>query len=274
VNEKVVFDVSPSGGSFASVSEIWSAVTETAHVVAYGSGVEGVSVYVVAGPELWPNDCEAPAGHSIENAAGLAVTLSLKSMTINESTGTFDVPFAGDAPVIDGAVSAGLAVVKDSVWFAAIVSGGSVESPSVTSLAVTSTTHVTPAGSGDVGVSVNVAAGDDVCVNSRGEPSGHSRLKALAEAVTLSLKLIVMVELTETLLAPVAGVVLLTLGALSPLPHGATAVAVLRGAGVPIAKSLLLASVSVQPWTARSAANVVEIDPVGPLPSKQFVPVP
>src|SRR5688572_21360942 len=68
VNETVAFEVSPSGGSFASVSEIWSAVTETVHVVAYGSGVEGVSVYVVAGPELWPNDCEAPAGHSIENA--------------------------------------------------------------------------------------------------------------------------------------------------------------------------------------------------------------
>ena len=104
-----------------------------------------------------------------------------------------------------------------------------------------------PAGSGEVGVSVNVVAGDAVCVNVRGEPAGHSRLKALAEAVTLSLKLMTMVELTETLFAPLAGVVLLTLGAVSPPPHGARVVAVFRGAGVPIAKSLLLASVSVHP---------------------------
>ena len=44
VNEKVAFDASPSGGSFVSVSEIWSAATETVQVVLYGSGEEGVSV--------------------------------------------------------------------------------------------------------------------------------------------------------------------------------------------------------------------------------------
>ena len=114
-----------------------------------------------------------------------------------------------------------------------------------------------PAGSGDVGVSVNVVAGDAVCVNVRGEPAGHSRLKALADAVTLSLKLMTMVELTETLVAPLAGVVLLTLGAVSPPPHGATVVAVFRGAGVPLAKSALLLSVSVQPAPARDADVVL-----------------
>jgi hypothetical protein len=90
-------------------------------------------------------------------------------------------------------------------------------------------------------------AGGAVCVNVRGEPAGHSRLKALAEAVTLSLKLITMVELTETLFALSAGVVLVTPGAPSPPSHAARVVAVFRGAGVPIAKSLLLASVSVHP---------------------------
>ena len=94
---------------------------------------------------------------------------------------------------------------------------------------------------------MNVVAGDAVCVNVRGEPAGHSRLKALAEAVTLSLKSITIVEFTETLFAPLAGVVLLTLGAGSPPPHGASVVAEFRGAGVPIAKSLLLTSVSVHP---------------------------
>ena len=86
----------------------------------------------------------------------------------------------------------------------------------MTSVAVTFTAHAVPAGSGELGVSVNVVAGDAVCVNVRGEPAGHSRLKALAEAVTLSLKLMTMVELTGTLVALLAGVVLLTLGALSP----------------------------------------------------------
>ena len=89
-------------------------------------------------------------------------------------------------------------------------------SVSVTSFAFTVTAHVVPAGSGELGVSVNVVAGDAVCVNVRGEPAGHSRLKALAEAVTLSLKLMTMVELTGTLFALLAGVVLMTLGAPSP----------------------------------------------------------
>ena len=123
---------------------------------------------------------------------------------------------------------------------------------SVTSFAVTFTAHVVPAGSGELGVSVNVVAGDAVCVNVRGEPAGHSRLKALADAVTLSLKLMTMVELTGTLFAPAAGVVLLTLGAVSPPPHGASGDEVFRGVGVPPAKSALLLSVSVQPAAART----------------------
>jgi hypothetical protein len=56
-----------------------------------------------------------------------------------------------------------------------------------------------------------------------------------------------MVELTGTLLAPLAGVVLVTLGAVSPPPHGARVVAVFRGAGAPLAKSAPLLSLSVQP---------------------------
>ena len=44
VNEKVASEVRPSGGSFVSASEIWSAVTETVQVVLYGSDEEGVSV--------------------------------------------------------------------------------------------------------------------------------------------------------------------------------------------------------------------------------------
>ena len=65
---------------------------------------------------------------------------------------------------------------------------------------------------------MNVEAGDAVCVNVRGEPAGHARLKAPAAADTFSLKLMTMVESTGTLLAPPAGGVLITLGAVSPPP--------------------------------------------------------
>ncbi len=51
--------------------------------------------------------------------------------------------------------------------------------------------------------------------------------------------------------------------------------AVLRGVGAPVVeKSVELLSVSVQPLSSRSAATVAEIVPVGPVPSKQVVPVP
>ena len=125
-------------------------------------------------------------------------------------------------------------------------------SKSVTSLAATFTVHVVPAGSGDSGVNVNMLAADVVgsagnVENVRTDPSGHSRLKAPGAAFTGSPKLRMMDVLTETFVAPTAGVVLLTLGAVSPLPHGASVVAIIRGAGVPMAKSLLLTSVSVQP---------------------------
>ena len=90
-------------------------------------------------------------------------------------------------------------------------------------------------------------------VNDWGVPDGHCRLKALPLAVTLSPKLMVIVEPTATFVAPLAGVVVVTEGALSPL-HGARGDAVLRGVGVPVEKSALLLSVSVQPFAARIAA--------------------
>ena len=78
-----------------------------------------------------------------------------------------------------------------------------------------------------------------------------------------------MVALTETLVAPAAGAVLLTLGAASPPPHGAKGVAVFRGAGVPLAKSAPLLSLSVQPCAARMSAVVLLSVGAG-APSKQL----
>src|SRR5580765_6295864 len=119
-----------------------------------------------------------------------------------------------------------------------------------------------------------LALGDALCVNGCGEPVGHWRLNAVADAVTLSLKLITMVELKATLVAPLAGVVLLTKGAVSPPPHGAGVVPDQRGDTADTEKSTLLPSVSVQPPPALKAALVAEMVPVGPAPSKQFVPEP
>ena len=119
-----------------------------------------------------------------------------------------------------------------------------------------------------------LALGDALCAKVCAELAGHSRLKADADAFTLSLKLMTMVELTGTLVAPLTGVVLLTLGAVSPPPHGATVIAVFRGAGAPAKKSPLLLSVSVQPAPARDADVVLLRVAVGPAPSKQFVVVP
>ena len=53
------------------------------------------------------------------------------------------------------------------------------------------------------------------------------------------------------------------------------AVALLRGAGVPVVKSALLSLVSVQPLLFREAAEVDDSAvPVGPVPSKQLGVVP
>ena len=49
----------------------------------------------LAGEAVCANDCGAPDGHSSANALAVALTLSLKLMTMAESTGTFDAPFAG-----------------------------------------------------------------------------------------------------------------------------------------------------------------------------------
>ena len=64
-------------------------------------------------------------------------------------------------------------------------------------------------------------------------------------------------------------------GWLSPPVHEWVGEAVLRGFGVPAAKSAAFEFVSVQPPFARSTAvRVAESSPVGPVPSKQFALVP
>src|SRR5262245_29998561 len=97
-----------------------------------------------------------------------------------------------------------------------MLSGGSIVSVSEICEAVTLTVQVVPAGRFEDGVRVMVVAGDALWVNVCGVPTGHSSDKALAVALTLSLKVTEIVEFTGTFVAPEVGVVLETEGALSP----------------------------------------------------------
>jgi hypothetical protein len=61
---------------------------------------------------------------------------------------------------------------------------------------------------------------------------------------------------------------------LSPLEQESTALPLLRGFGAPVEKSAASLSLSVHPAAARNAAVVFVRVAVGPVPSKQLVPVP
>ncbi len=95
------------------------------------------------------------------------------------------------------------------------------------------------------------------------KPDGHAIENASTSALTGSLKPTITFAFVATPVAPFEGVVEVTLGASSGggVPHGAAAVAELRGAGSPAVKSVAFESVSVQPWSARTAA--VEAASVG-----------
>src|SRR5262245_9862889 len=95
-------------------------------------------------------------------------------------------------------------------------SGGSIVSVSMTCVAVTFTVQVVSPARFEDGVRVMVVAGDALWVNAFGVPAGHSSENALAVALTLSLKVTAIVEFTATFVAELAGVVLDTLGAVSP----------------------------------------------------------
>lgn len=84
-------------------------------------------------------------------------------------------------------------------------------STSVT-LAATTPTAQEPSGRLLLGVSVKVVAGDAESVKACDEPPGHSSVKELRLALTDSEKVIPMVALCATGLAPLAGLVLETVG--------------------------------------------------------------
>src|SRR5690242_17191368 len=100
-----------------------------------------------------------------------------------------------------------------------MVSGGSLASASLTLAAATVTVQTVPTSRLLLGVSVKLVAGPlpVVLVKATGVPVGHSTANALAVTFTGSLKLTVIFAPTATPVAPVIGVVEVTVGAASVL---------------------------------------------------------
>src|SRR5438093_12227623 len=144
-----------------------------------------------------------------------------------------------------------------------MLSGGSVASWSVTFAAKIVTVHVSEPAKSASGLSVKVVGPPlTVAVWPSLEPQEIEN--QLPVTFTGSLNVIVMLLVKDTSPAPLAGFVLETVGAASPL---------FRGFGVPTVKSALLLSVSTVPPPFRSAAVVLLSVSVGNV-SEQFVPLP
>ena len=77
----------------------------TVQTVLAGSGLVGVSTYVLAGDELVVKDSGVPVGHSSEKALPIAVTDFVKSISIVEPAFTLVAPFAGMVESTLGGVS-------------------------------------------------------------------------------------------------------------------------------------------------------------------------
>ena len=105
-----------SGGSTVSVSVIWFACTVIVQTTPAGRFDVGVKVNDVAGDEVCEKGSGVPVGHSIENAVFVALTDSLKLMSMVVSRATSVAPSAGVVVLTLGAASC---VVNEKLVFAA-----------------------------------------------------------------------------------------------------------------------------------------------------------
>src|SRR5213082_1347651 len=95
-----------SGGSTASTSLIWFAITFTEQTVPSGRSLVGSSVIDEPGEPLTEKLFAVPVGHSSVNELVDAVTGSLKLATMFVFTATWSAASAGDVVDTDGAASA------------------------------------------------------------------------------------------------------------------------------------------------------------------------
>src|ERR687891_1829378 len=152
-----------------------------------------------------------------------------------------------------------------------MLSGGSSASWSDTCAADTVTVHVSAKAKSASGLSVN-DVGPPVASAVCTPLAPHEIEYQLPVTSTGSLKVIVMFASRATPVAPLAGVLLATEGAVSASQTCGSTV-LLRGLGAPTLKSALLLSVSAQPSLFLSAAVVLLSVAVGAV-SEQFVPAP
>src|SRR6266566_9826111 len=95
-----------SGGSTASTSLIWFAITLTAQTVPSGRLLVGSSVIDEPGEPLTVKVSGVLVGHSSVKELVVAVTGSLKFTTMLALVATWSAPSAGEVLVTDGAASA------------------------------------------------------------------------------------------------------------------------------------------------------------------------
>src|SRR4051812_37728340 len=108
------------------------------------------------------------------------------------------------------------AVVNDAAKSAASVSGGSFVSTSFTPAACTRIWHVAPDGSPPGGARTTLVVPEAAPLLVTRLPGGHSTRTAPAATLTASLKVTVSELAGETFVAPFAGDVASTFGAVSP----------------------------------------------------------
>src|SRR5437762_20132 len=183
-----------SGGSTVSVSVIWFACTVIVQTTPAGRFDVGVKVNDVAGDEVCENASGVPVGQSIENAVFVALTDSLKLISMVVSRATSVAPSAGVVSFPPAASAVGTAPLRA----AATLSGGSTVSTSLIPVAITFTEQTVPSGRLLDGSSVIDEPGEPLTEKLSGVPVGQSSENELVVAVTDSLKLTTMLEFTAT----------------------------------------------------------------------------
>ena len=151
---------------------------------------------------------------------------------------------------------------------AAIWSGGSFSSWSVTAAACTVAVQLSLRTKSSAGSRVNVVP-SPLTVTAWSPLLVHASVNAPSAALTGSEKEISTSASSATSRSPAAGSVELTLGAVSASQKTRGRLE-LRGVGAPAAKSAALSSVSWQPLTARWSEVVLEAVGAAPEPSKKF----
>src|SRR5437868_2367862 len=200
-----------SGGSTASTSLIWFAITLTEQTVPSGRLLVGSSVIDEPGEPLTVKLSGVPVGHSSENELVVAVTDSLKLTTMFVFTATWVAPSAGEI---------GRASCRER---AGVDEEGGLRAPVVLMLPASAVPVQTVAsGRSHVGSRVIDEPGEPLTEKLSGVPDGHSIVNELLLTVTDSLKLTTIFVFTATWVAPSAGDVVVTDGAASAVVNEKT----------------------------------------------------